>query len=342
MRRHRTAAAAALSALFLAALVLSGISLFRQKPRPHGRIGMAVEFNSHSAAAHVARDLGLYAERGLDPSIHDSYVSGMALASALAGNDFQAAYMCMVPAINARANAGLPIKIVAGTHKYGYALVANPRTVGSVEDLCLGRIRVGCVREGSPTDMLMNRVIDEYRLDRRTILGKVRRMDAPRLALAVRAGQLDAAFLPEHWAAMTEDFGFRVLLDAREVWPGMQGSVLVVKEDLLREDPDLVRKLVVVNEEATRWINAHPLEAAAVLSRALSVASGDASPAEAFMAGAPLDIRTETVARSMRRLEYSSAVSEDDVQEAIDCAFALGYIRKPFPAGEMLDTRFME
>ena len=92
-------------------------------------IGMAVEFMDHAACAYVAKDKGWFKKEGLRLSACESYVTGMALAAALARGDIQAAYICLVPAINACANAGVSIKIVAGTHRYGYGLVVNPNKV---------------------------------------------------------------------------------------------------------------------------------------------------------------------------------------------------------------------
>jgi hypothetical protein len=41
--------------------------------------------------------------------------------------------MCLFPAINAYAH--VPLKIVAGTHRYGYGLVINPTKTRNVADL---------------------------------------------------------------------------------------------------------------------------------------------------------------------------------------------------------------
>jgi hypothetical protein len=145
----RTAAVAVILVMVLAAVILSSVFLFHQGTGASGRIGLAVEFMNHAAAAYISQDKGWFEAEGLDLSAYTSYVTGMALASALGRGDIQVAYMCLVPAINAYANAGVPIKIVAGTHKYGYALVADPRTVAGVgkmnvvrqENICLSRFR---------------------------------------------------------------------------------------------------------------------------------------------------------------------------------------------------------
>jgi NitT/TauT family transport system substrate-binding protein len=336
----RTAAVAVILVMVLAAVILSSVFLFHQGTGASGRIGLAVEFMNHAAAAYISQDKGWFEAEGLDLSAYTSYVTGMALASALGRGDIQVAYMCLVPAINAYANAGVPIKIVAGTHKYGYALVADPRTVAGVEDLAKDGVRMGCLREGGAVDMLLNRTIDTYGLDRDQVLAKVRRMNPPKLLIAIETGQIDAAFLPEQWASMAEDFGFRMLLSARDVWPEMQGSVLVVKEELIEASPGLVRKLVAVNEKATRWTNEHPEEAAVTLVKALSIAGQTVMPEEVAALTAKLDIPTETMRRSMRRLDYSTEISLAEVQEVIDYAARLGYIKAAFPAEEIVDTRF--
>ncbi|PKP54752.1 hypothetical protein CVT91_18430 [Candidatus Atribacteria bacterium HGW-Atribacteria-1] len=200
------------------------------------------------------------------------YVTGMALASALARGDIQVAYICLVPAINVYANAKVPIKIVAGTHKYGYGLVVNPDKIKSVKDLERSDIRIGCVREGGAVDVLLHKTIDKYNLDEGKILSNIQRMNPPKQVLAIKIGQLDAAFLPEQWATMAEEFGFKMLLMSQEIWPEMQGSVLVVKEELIRDHPEVVEKLVKISQKATDWINQHPQEAAEIVARQLQEA----------------------------------------------------------------------
>ncbi|RLC71782.1 MAG: nitrate ABC transporter substrate-binding protein [Chloroflexi bacterium] len=247
-------------------------------PKEETPIGMAVEFMDHAACAYVAQDKGWFKEEGLNLSSYESYVTGMALASALARGDIQVAYICLVPAINAYANAGVPIKVVAGTHKYGYGLVVNPKEIKSVEDLEKPGIRIGCVREGGAVDVLLHKTLDKYKLNPGKILNKVQRMNPPKQVLAIKMGQLDAAFLPEQWATMAEDFGFKMLLTAQDLWPQMQGSVLVVKERLIAEHPEVVKKLVKVTQEATNWVNRHPNEAADVLTRQFSATGGENLP----------------------------------------------------------------
>ena len=305
-------------------------------------IGMAVEFMDHAACAYISQDKGWFEEEGLNLTAYESYVTGMALASALARGDIQVAYLCLVPAINVYANAKVPIKIVAGTHKYGYGLVVNPDKIKNIKDLENPGIRTGCVREGGAVDVLLHKTIDKYDLDENKILNNVQRMNPPKQVMAIKMGQLDAAFLPEQWATMAEDLGFKMLLISQDVWPEMQGSVLVVKEELIRDHPEVVEKLVKISQRATDWINQYPQEAAEIVARQLREAGGSLFPVEIADIATKTEITPEVLLRSMNRLEYTTDIDPAVVQEAIDYVTQLGYIRSSFKAEDILDSSFIK
>jgi len=330
----------------LLAMVLLGLSVFLPAfgcaPKEKKAIGMAVEFNGHAACAYISQDKGWYEEEGLKLAAYESYVTGMALAAALARGDIEVAYICLVPAINAYANAGVPIKIVAGTHKYGYGLVVNPDIIKTIEDLAKPGMRIGCVREGGATDIFFRKTLAKYSLNEDEVLQNIQRMNPPKQVLALKSGQLDAAFLPEQWATMTEEFGFKMLLTSQDVWSEMQGSVLAVKTDLINNHPEVVRKLVKVSRRATDWSNQHPDEAAEVMARQLSSVGESIFPTQVAEVAAKLGITTRVLLRSMGRMQYTTAIDPEVVQETIDYLAELGYIKNSFDAKDILDLRFLK
>ncbi|MCJ7656077.1 MAG: ABC transporter substrate-binding protein [Dehalococcoidia bacterium] len=330
----------------LALLTMVGLLLFMTiggcTEKEEAPIGMAVEFTDHAACAYISQDKGWFEEEGLKLTAYENYATGMALAAALARGDIQVAYICLVPAINAYANAGVPIMVVAGTHKYGYGLVVNPEKIKTVEDLEKPDIRIGCVQVGGAVDVVLRKTIDKYGLDEDKVLNHVQRMNPPKQVLAIETGQLDAAFLPEHWATMAEELGFKMLLTSQDVWPGMQGSVLVVKDDLINSHPEVVRKLVEVSKRASEWANQHPQEAAEVMARQLQAAGGEVFPAEVAEVAAKLEITPEVLLRSMGRLEYTTDIDPEVVQETIDYLVELGYIKTSFSAEDILDLRYLK
>ena len=278
-------------------------------------IGMAVEFNDHAACAYVAKENNWYEDEGINLTTYESYATGMQLTSALARGDIQIAYICLSPAILAYSR-GVPLVIVAGTHKHGYGLVASPG-ITNISDL--NGATIGCVREGGMVDILLNRMIREYALKD----VRIQRMEPLKQVIALETGRIDAAFLPEHHATAAESNGFQMLITSHELWDDMQGSVLIVKQELIEDDPETVRKLVQVTQKATDRVNENPDEAAVILAEEL-----DSDPA--------------IIRKSMSRLNYTTHIDVESVQEMMDYMVELGYIEEGMRAEDMLDTRFLQ
>jgi len=278
-------------------------------------IGMAVEFNNHAASAYVAKDNGWYGAEGINLTTYESYATGMRLTSALARGDIEVAYICLAPAIMAYSR-GVPLVIVSGTHKHGYGLVASPG-ITNISDL--NGATIGCVREGGMVDILLNRMIQEY--DLKDV--RIQRMEPLKQVIALETGRIDAAFLPEHHATAAESKGFTMLITSHELWHEMQGSVLVVKRELIEDDPETVRRLVRVTERATTWINENPDDTSLILAE-------------------ELDTDPEIIKRSISRLNYTTKIDPASVQEVIDYMIELGYIEEGIKAEDMIDAEFME
>ncbi len=305
-------------------------------------IRIAVEFNSHAVPAYVAIEQKLYEAEGLKFTTYKSYATGASLAAGLTRGDIDAAYVCLIPAVNVFANAGVPIKVLCGTHLYGYGLAVNPEKVRAIKDLERSDIRVGGLREGTSVDTIIHKTINEKGLNKEMILPKVRRMNPAKALLALKADQIDAVFLPEHWLTMTERYGFQLMLTARDLWPGMIGSVLVAKDTLIKDNPEVVSGLVNATINATSWMHSHPDDSAEVAARYLSFESSKAPLAEVFENENELRVSGDYIRRSMKNLDYINTIDINQVQKTIDYMAGLGNIRKAFPADDILDLRFLK
>ncbi len=313
-----------------------------KKEEDNSPIGMAVEFNDHAACAYIAQEKGYFAEKGLNISAYENYVTGTALAAALSRGDIQAAYICLAPAINTYANAGVAFKIVAGSHKYGYGLAVDPQKITTIKDLEKDGMRIGCVQSGSAADVMFQKILDNYGLDKQAISNNVRKMNPPKQLLAVKSGQLDAVCIPEQWATMAEDFGFEMMLTARDVWPNMQGSVLIVKDELINNHPDIVEKLVEVTKKATDWAVDNPGEASEIVASQLQATGDTVFPTEVADTAKQLEITPAVMLRSMERLEYSTEIDPTTIQDMIDYMLSLEYIKSGFNASDIIDLSFLK
>ena len=296
---------------------------------------IAVEFNNHAACAYIADAKGWFEEEGLELlPVFQIYESGAAIAAALTRGDIQVGYMGLTAAIMAYAR-GVPVKVIAGIHKYGYGLVARPE-LKEIEDL--HNKTIGCLREGTVTDLLLNLMIDKYYLKNVTIL----RMSPSKQVIALIAGKLDAAFAPEQHATISESRGFPMLIMSQDLWPNMQGDVLVVRTELIKNNPGLVIGLVKVTQKATAWINEHPDDTAEIMAKQLRVAGEEMFLAKEAGLTANSEITPEVISRSMDRVEYATNINPRIVQDMIDYMVGLGYIKEGIKAADILDLRYLQ
>ncbi len=277
-------------------------------------ISLAVEFNDHSAAAWVALDTGLFEANGINVTHLETFRTGLELAAALARGDVDVAWACLGPAVLARAR-GVPIKVVAGAHLHGYAIVARPG-ISNLSQLSGGVVAAS--GKGSPAYLLLAIVMEKYGLN-----VAVKKM-VPQIAVnAVMTGQVDAAALPEHYATLAVmRGGCRVLVQSQDVWPDMPGSVLVVREDLLESDPELVRALVRATAQATELILEDPEEAARIVANRLGISEEEAS-------------------ESMGHLEYSVGLDLTEIEEYVNLMVRYGCIEDPVPVDELVDASIL-
>ena len=168
-------------------------------------------------------------------------------------------------------------------------------------------------------------------------------MPPPKVLLALKMGQLDAGFLCEQFPSMGEELGFKELLTAQDLWPEMQGSVLIVSDDLIRDHPEIVRKLVKVTERGIQYIHEHPGEAAAIAASELTVAGKEILPLKIAKIAAGLEITPEVILKSLTtKMECTTAIDPAIIQGTIDYLAKLGYIKAGFDAGNILDLRFLK
>lgn len=322
----------------LVTLLLIGILLitFSSCRRPREvPTSIAVEFNNHAASAYVAHAKGWFEAEGLGLlPIFQIYESGTAIAIALARGDIQIAYMGLTGAILSYAR-GVPITVVAGVHQYGYGLVVRPE-IKDVEDL--NNMTVGSLREGTVTDLLLNIIIEKYNLKNIT----VSRMSPSEAVIALTSGQLAAALIPEQHATVAESKGFPMLVKSQDLWPDMQGDVLVVRTKLMEENSDLVATLVEVTHRATAWINEHPVETAEIMAGQLQVAGQELYPVKEITVTTNFQITPEIISRSMQRIKYTTDINPAVVQEMIDFMVNLGYIKSEFKAADILNLRYLQ
>jgi NitT/TauT family transport system substrate-binding protein len=153
-------------------------------------------------------------------------------------------------------------------------------------------------------------------------------MPPPDMPTALATKAIDAYFVGEPHAAKAEmDGSGRVLYHAKDVWPRFISCVLVVHEDLIKQQPGVVRDLVRGIAESGEWAERHRLDAAKV--------------------AAPYFRQKEKLLRYVLtqppdRVSYRMLTPTDAEMDKIgDMAVKTGILKQRIPASELLDRDFI-
>lgn len=299
-------------------------------------LDVAVEYTDHAAAFYYAQGKNLFSGTGIKVNDVKVYASGVGVAAAFTKGGFDVSYMCLVPAIFTYANGDVPIKIIAGTHKNGYGLVVNSTKIQELSDLEKSGIKIANGPEGTTTDFLQKLLIEKENMDSEKIMSNTVRMNAAKQLMALRNGKVDAIFVPEHFATLAASFpGMKMLMKSTDIWPDMQGSVLVVTEGLLKNQPKTVEKLKEINKKSIQFMNENPQDAAEITAQILNI-NQTMVKEETQSPEANLEVTPEIAATSMNNLKMTQEISVEEVQAVIDKMYAMGYLLKSFNAKEIM------
>jgi len=299
-------------------------------------IKIAVEYTNHAATYYYAKSNNFFEEESLLIENTNIYVSGVNLAAAFSQGEFDVGYMCVVPAISAYANAGVPIKIISGTHKNGYGLVVNKEKIEKLKDLENKNITIANGRKGTTTDFLMMILIEKENLNSNKILNNTVRMNATKQIMALRNGQVDAIFVPEHFATLASQFqGMEMLVKSDDIWKDMQGSVLVATDNLIKEQPDIIKKLKRINKKSVDSIGKNPKKTAEIISEVLNINQTIAKE-ETKNPEADIEVTSLIAEESMKKLRVTTNIDVEEIQKIIDEMYYLGYIKEKFNVNEIM------
>ena len=153
-------------------------------------------------------------------------------------------------------------------------------------------------------------------------------MPPPDMPSALAAGAIDAYFVGEPHAAKAELSGTgRVLYHAKDIWPGFISCVMVVREELIAEHPEVVRDLVRGIAESGEWAEHNRLAAARL---AAPYFRQDQALLEYVLTQPPDRV-------SYRRL----TPTDDDLGQVMKYAIKAGILDHEISLAALVDRRFI-
>ena len=158
----------------------------------------------------------------------------------------------LAPLAMALRQQGAPIRIVYLGHRDGTAMMVHKdSTIHSLRDL-KGKT-VAVPNRFSNQYLILFKGLRDIGLSLRDV--SLREIPPPDMPAALYAKAVDAITSGEPFMAQTELEGYgRVLYQAKDIWPNFISCVLVVHERAIRNDPEMIQRLVDGIAKSGKWL----------------------------------------------------------------------------------------
>lgn len=224
---------------------------------------------------------------------------------------------------------GVPIKVVYLGHRDGTALVVGKDS--DIHDFADLRGKVVAIPSRyANQNLLMHKMMREWNMPKDSI--ELRELPPPEHPTALLAGSIDGYIVGEPFAAKAEVDGFgRVLYHTKDIWKDFISCVLVVRDDLIENEPELVRELVEGIAKSGKWLDqdqAHRMDAAEIAGKRYYFQ--------------PPELLKHVLSRPVDRVRYTHlAPLKEDFDEIMELGFDLGVLSRRVAFEEYADDSFI-
>ena len=243
-----------------------------------------------------------------------------AIESLLAGR-LDASYIGPNPAINGYVvSDGQAVRVIAGATSAGASFVVrNDSGINSVQDL--GGKKFASPQLGNTQDVALRKYLTDNGFNTVENGGNVTVLpiaNADILTTFLKK-EIAGAWVPEPWATrLVNEAGGKIFVDERDLWPPEGKFVtahLIVSPEYIKENPDVIKRLLTAHVNETQWINEHKDEVPTVFNTELKKLTGQTIPE---------DVLTE----ALTRLEFTNDPIKLSLFQSANDAYDLGFLAK--------------
>lgn len=216
--------------------------------------------------------------------------AGPSAIEALFANQIDVTYVGPNPAINGYIKSnGESVRIISGAASGGAVFVVrNDAGINSVKDFA--NKKFASPQLGNTQDVALRNYLLQNGYKTKENGGNVEIVPAANadiLTLMIKK-EIDGAWVPEPWGAkLVKEANGRIFLDERTLWPNgdFVSAQIIVNPQYLKNNPDVIKKLLQAHINETNWINGHQIEAVQAFNTELQKLTGKTIPEDEFKAG---------------------------------------------------------
>jgi NitT/TauT family transport system substrate-binding protein len=249
--------------------------------------------------------------------------AGPSAIEALLGKQVDVAYVGPNPAINGYVvSEGKNVKIIAGVSSGGAIFVVrNDSGINSTKDFA-GK-KFASPQLGNTQDVALRKYLLDNGYKTKDKGGNVEILpvkNADILTLLLKK-EIDGAWVPEPWGEkLIKEGNSRLFLDERTLWPDKKfvTANIIVNPEYLKQNPEVIRKLLEAHVNETLWINSHKEEALKKYNTELKRLTGQTIP-------------DEQLSEAFSRLELTYDPIKQSLFKSASDAFNVGFLGKSKP-----------
>ncbi|MDL2246603.1 ABC transporter substrate-binding protein [Methanobrevibacter sp. OttesenSCG-928-K11] len=246
----------------IAVIAIAGAYMFMGSGSDDGVVKIGYLPSDHDSALFVAQADKSYEAKGIKIETVQ-FNNGGDLMTAMASGEVDVGYVGITPVLSS-IEKGVPVKVISGAQIEGSGLVVgNSSNITSVADL-KGK-SVATPGEASIQYMLLEYALNQSGLSIDDVEASAMKV-AP-MNDALNSGKIDAMLTYEPFVSTAVNNGAIELESSADILPGHPCCVVVASDDFIKNNPDELKDILEIHENATNYINENPDDAAGKLPK---------------------------------------------------------------------------
>ena len=249
--------------------------------------------------------------------------AGASAIEALLTKRIDVAYVGPNPAINGYVvSGGKDLRIIAGAASGGAVFVVrNDSGINSPKDF--GNKKFASPQLGNTQDIALRKYLQDngYKTTENGGNVTVIPIANPDILTLFLKKQIDGAWVTEPWGArIVNEANGRILLDEKSLWPNGKfvTTNIVASTDYIKNNPEVVKRLLSAHVNETFWINSHKSEAIKEFNIQLKKLTGKT-------------IDENELTQAVSRIEFTNDPLKLSLFQSATDAYDLGFLAKGKP-----------